>query len=401
MSTAPSTPTLQPVRLIAGREVRTRLRSKGFLWMTAVFVVAVVAGGFLLSLVQGSDQASHVGIEPSAAAVEAPLKAIATGMDLDVTTSIVAKDVGTEQVRDGSLDLLLVSAGDGWAAVVKDSVSPTLSTVLTSLAQQMALTGQVTSLGGDPATVAQAVAAASIPAQPLEAPAVVDGAQVVAAYVVGILLFLSLMTCGQMISQGVVEEKSSRVVEILLSNVRPWQLMTGKVLGIGAVGLVQVALVVAAGVGSSLAFGLLDGSTIALGATALWALVWFVVGFAMYSLLLAALASLVSRQEDVGSVTSPVMGLMVVPYVVAVSIAPWDPHNTLVTVLSWVPFCSPLVMPVRAALDAASTPEMLGALALNVVLVPLLVWLAGRVYANAVLHTGGRVRLSRALRQDS
>jgi len=369
--------------------------------MTVILVVAVVAGGFLLSLVQGSDKAQHVGIATGESAVEAPLKAVAEGMGVDVATSVVDRDAGTAQVRDGSLDVLLVPSGDGLAAVVKDSVPELLSPVLTALAQQLALSRQVTDLGGDPATVSSAVAAASVPAQPLEPASVVDAAQVVAAYVVGILLFLSLMTCGQMISQGVVEEKSSRVVEILLSNIRPWQLMSGKVLGIGVVGLVQVGLVVAAGAGSALAFGLLDGSSIDIGPAALWALVWFVVGFTMYALLLASLASLVSRQEDVGSVTSPVMTLMVVPYIVAVSVAPWDPHNTLVTVLSWVPFCSPLVMPTRAALDAASTPEMLGALALNVVLIPVLIRLAGRVYSNAVLRSGARVRLSQALRQDS
>jgi ABC-2 type transport system permease protein len=240
--------------------------------------------------------------------------------------------------------------------------------------------------------VSQQLSSATLDVTALEPQPTRDGAQIVAGYVAGILLFITLQTCAQLVAQGVVEEKSSRVVELLLATVRPWQLMAGKVLGIGVVGLIQVAVVVLGGAGTAAVLGLVDASDIDLGATAAWSLVWFVVGFVMYSLALAALAALVSRQEDIGSVTAPVVMLMIVPYVIGISIAPWNPDSPIVQWLSYIPFCAPLVMPIRIALGTVET------VLISLALVPALVWLAGRVYANAVLRTGARVKLRDALR---
>jgi ABC-2 type transport system permease protein len=196
----------------------------------------------------------------------------------------------------------------------------------------------------------------------------------------------------------VVEEKSSRVVELLLSTLRPWQLMAGKVLGIGFVGLTQVAATLAAGVATAIATGLVNSTTLDVGSTAAWALVWFIVGFASYALVLAGLGSLVSRQEDVASVIGPVTALMVIPYIIGITIAPWEPHNPLVVWLSFVPFCSPLIMPIRIAVGGVETWAILLSLALTLAVIPVLIWFAGRVYSNAVLRSGSRVSLREALR---
>src|SRR5690606_7298548 len=144
-------------------------------------------------------------------------------------------------------------------------------------------------------------------------------------------------------------------VELLLATMRPWQLMAGKVLGNVVVGVLEVGIIAVAAVGTAWGFDLLDTSSLAVGTVAIWVLAWFLVGFVMYALLLASLAALVSRQEDVGSVISPVIGIMMVPYIVGVSIAPWDPENTLVEVLSYIPFCSPFIMPIRIALGTVGT----------------------------------------------
>ena len=207
-----------------------------------------------------------------------------------------------------------------------------------SLAQQEALSSAVTDLGGDPGDGRPRDRAGDPDVTALEPEPERDGAQIVAGFVAGILLFISLMTAGQLVAQGVVEEKSSRVVELLLATVRPWQLMAGKVLGIGVIGLVAGGARrrrrCGDGRGARARRRQLD---LNLGVTALWVIIWFVIGFTMYALALAALAALVSRQEDVGSVTAPVMTLMMIPYIIGVSIAPWDPTNPLVVVLSLHP----------------------------------------------------------------
>jgi ABC-2 type transport system permease protein len=388
------------IRLVAGREITTRLRSKSFVWLTVLLVAAVVLGGVVLNAASSSGpSAQRVGVTAGTSSLAQAVTATGDALGTPVETVEVSDEAaGEEQVRDGDLDALLAGTADDWTVVVESGLGETLGPVFTTLAQQTALAGAVSDLGGDPAEVSSEMATAQPSVRTIGEPSEFDPTRYVTGLVTGILLFMAIMISGQLIAQGVVEEKTSRVVELLLATVRPWQLMAGKVLGIGLVGLGQVALVVAAGVGTALGLGLVDTSTIDLGAAAAWALVWFVVGFVSYALLMAGLGALVSRQEDVGAVTTPVTFLMIVPYIVGVSVAPWAPDNPLVVWLSFVPLCSPLLMPVRIALGSAETWEALVALGLSVALIPVLVWLAAKIYSNAVLRTGARVKLSDALR---
>lgn len=381
------------VRLVAGREVSVRLRTRSYQLATLAMVAFVVLGGALLKLTINDDP-SRVGLTPETASFASAIEAI-SGTDIEVVT-VADRAGGEADVRSGDLDALLDAAGGGLAIVVKDEPDATLEATLVAVAQQQALADQVSSLGGDPDTVAQTLLDAVPEVVSLD-PSQRDAGRVIAAYLAGILIFLSLMTVGQMVAQGVVEEKASRVIELLLSTMRPWQMLAGKVAGIGLVGLLQVAAVVAAGAGTATALGLLDASEVALGSTALWTLLWFVIGFATYALAMAGLASLVSRQEEVGSVTSPLMTLMIVPYAIAVSIGTWDPDNTLVRWLSYLPFCSPFAMPVRVAGGGVEAWEVALSVGLALATIPLLVWLAGRMYARSILRTGARVKLSQAL----
>jgi len=386
------------VRLVAGREISTRLRSKAFIWTTVALVAAVILGGVILNFTSSqADPTQHVGVLPEASAASEQLVSTGAISGTTIETQEVASaEDGEELLEDGTIGALVTST-DPLSVVVHTSLPDALAPVLASLAQQEALASAVTDLGGDAGEVGREIAQASPDVTALEPEPARDSAQIVAGFVAGILLFISLMTAGQLVAQGVVEEKSSRVVELLLAAVRPWQLMGGKVLGIGVIGLIQVVLVVGSGVGTAWALGLVDTSSINLGVTALWVVVWFVVGFTMYALALGALAALVSRQEDVGSVTAPVITLMMIPYIIGVSIAPWDPTNPLVVWLSYIPFCAPLLMPMRIALGEVQTWEIALSLGLSLAVIPVLVWLAGRIYSNAVLRSGGRIKLRDAL----
>ncbi|MFJ2298232.1 ABC transporter permease [Oerskovia paurometabola] len=399
--TTPHSPvsTWGAVSLVAGREISTRIRSKAFVWTTVALLVGVVLGGFLLSLVGDQGPAvQKVGVTSEVEALGSQLTAAGEAVGTEIQVSEVSEPEGRTQLADGDLDALVTGTPESFTVVVKEELGTTLTPVFTGLAQQAALAGAISDLGGDPSAVAQEIASAAPTIETLEPTEVRDPAQIVTGMVGGILIFIALMTCGQLVAQGVVEEKTSRVVELLLATIRPWQLMAGKVLGIGAIGLIQLVVVVGGGVGTAFALGLVDASSANLGATAAWVLVWFVIGFVMYSLALAALAALVSRQEDVGSVITPVLMLMMIPYIIGISIGPWDPENPLVVWLSYIPFCSPLLMPIRIALGTVETWEILLAVGLSLALVPVLVWLAGKIYSNAVLRTGGRVRLKDALR---
>lgn len=386
------------IRLIAEREVRVKLASRSFLLSTAGMIAAVVLGGVLVNLFATSDPLK-VGLDPGTAPLAGAVSTLAGEGDEVRTEDVADAEAGKELLTDGKLDALLVGTPDDFEVYVDVDLDPSLQSVFTAIAQQQALGGEIESLGGDPEQVAETLLDAAPVVTALD-PQEQDGGEVAGGYLVGILIFLGLIMTGQLVAQGVVEEKTSRVVELLLATVRPWQLMAGKVLGIGLVGLAQIGSIVAAMVGTATMLDLLDTSSLDLGTTALSALGWFVIGYVTYALALAGLAALVSRQEEVASVTSPVTMLMTVPYIVGVSIATWEPENPLVVWMSQLPFTSPLVMPIRMATGEVPGWQVAVSVALSLALIPVLVWLTGRIYSNAVLHTGGRMKLVQALRPN-
>ena len=174
-----------------------------------------------------------------------------------------------------------------------------------------------------------------------------DTEAAVVALVGVVVLYSLLILFGQFVAQGVVEEKSSRVVELLLATMRPWQLLAGKILGLGLLGLAQMLVIAVIGVAGALTFDVVELPGRLIG-TVVTVVAWFVLGYAFYASVFAAAASLVSRQEDLGSVITPASLLLVVGFVISVQAAQ-APTGTLATVTSFIPGLSPLVMPVRQA----------------------------------------------------
>ncbi|MBB4685205.1 ABC transporter permease [Amycolatopsis jiangsuensis] len=389
------------VGLVASREIGTRLKSKAYRITTLVMLIIVVALVVVFKFIGGGGGAdATVGYVPSAAQLAAPLTATAKTLDQNVATQAVPDQAaGEAKLRDGSLDALLVQDAQRVHVQVQKTLDGTLKNALTVLAGQVALDQQITGLGGDPAQVRQAMASASVDElPPLEKPYDYDGQQLTLGIIAGILIYFSLMLNGQIVAQGVVEEKTSRVVELLLSTIKPWQLMAGKVLGIGTVGLIQMLAIGVVGLAAGLGFGVLTISVSAAVGTVIWLIVWYLLGFFMYSIVFAALGALVSRQEDVGGTTMPALLLVIAGYVVGISVLPSDPSNTFAEVLSVIPFFAPTLMPMRLAMGGVPVWEAVVSVGLVVLLIPLLIWLAARIYRNAVMRTGAKVKLSDALR---
>ncbi|WP_104477807.1 ABC transporter permease [Actinokineospora auranticolor] len=387
----------EAVGLVAGREVKTRLKSKAFLATTAVTIVLLIGFTLVMKLVQGGSDAS-VGVAGGSTALEAPLKSTAETLGQTIDVHPVDEAAGRRQVDDGSLDALLVGDGSKIVVVVKKDIDGKLRSALDVLAGRLALNQEIVKLNGDPAAISQAVAEAKAVVEPLEPPFDYNGQQLVMGMIAGVLIYMSLLINGQSVAQGVVEEKSSRVVELLLATIQPWQLMAGKVLGIGVVGLVQMVAIGGFGLVAGLATGVLTISLSAAVGTVVWLIVWFLLGFFAYSLVFAALAALVSRQEDVGGVITPPLMFVILGYVLGISILPSDPGNHLVEVLSLVPLFAPTLMPMRMAMGGVPVWEAGLAVVLVLALIPALVWLSGRIYRNAVMRSGAKVKLVDALR---
>ncbi|WP_233226204.1 ABC transporter permease [Amycolatopsis sp. CA-126428] len=389
------------VGLVASREISTRVKSKAFRVSTVIMLLLIVVGIVLIKLISGgSGPDAKVGISTATAAFSAPLKAVGKTLGENIETTQVADEAaGRAKLADGSLDALLTGDGKSVHVQVKKDLDGKLANVLQLLSQQVAISQQVTALGGNPAQFQAAIASAKfVEDPPLEEPYDYNGQQLVLGIVAGILIYLSLMINGQSVAQGVVEEKTSRVVELLLSTIKPWQLMAGKVLGIGVVGLIQMLVIGAGGVIAGLATGVLTISVSAAVGTVVWLVVWYLLGFFMYSIVFAALGALVSRQEDVGGATMPALMFVIAGYVIGISVLPSDPGNTFVEVLSVIPVFSPTLMPMRLAMGGVPVWEAVVSVGLVVLLIPGLIWFAARIYRNAVMRTGAKVKLRDALR---
>jgi ABC-2 type transport system permease protein len=216
------------------------------------------------------------------------------------------------------------------------------------------------------------------------------------ALVAVILLYGQLFGYGVWVASGVVEEKSTRVVEVLLGAIRARHLMAGKVVGIGLLGLLQLTFIG----GTAVAISLLAGSLKVPG-EAIWtvfvALAWFAMGFAFYASLFAVAGSLVSRMEELQNAIVPLNLLILGSFFVSIAAAN-DPTSAVARIASIVPFSSALAMPPRIALGAATVGEVLVSIGLLVGATAVAIPLAGRLYAGAILRIGARVKLRDAWR---
>ncbi|MFD8498116.1 ABC transporter permease [Amycolatopsis sp. NPDC059657] len=386
------------VRLVASREIGVRLRSKAYRLSTIAMLVLIVGGVFVAKLI-GSSGGTTVGVVGPTAPLAAPLQASAQAIGEKLETSQVADEAaGRAKVADGSLDALLVGDATKLRVVVKKDLDGKLKNALTVLAGQVALKQEIDAQGGDAAKVQAAVATASVDVLPMEKPFDYSGEQLVLGYIAGLLIYISLMINGQIVAQGVVEEKTSRVVELLLATIRPWQLMAGKVLGIGVVGLIQMVLIGGLGVVAALAAGVLTLSVSAALGIVVWLIAWFLLGFFMYAIVFAGLGALVSRQEDVGGAVAPALTFVIAGYIVGATVLPSNPGSGFVEVLSMIPMFSPTLMPMRLAMGGVPVWEAALSVVLVLATIPALIWFAGRMYSGAVMRTGAKVKLRDALK---
>ncbi|PRX50191.1 ABC-2 type transport system permease protein [Prauserella shujinwangii] len=388
---------LTAVRLVALRELNTRLRTRGFVAGT-LLILAVLVGYLALqaSLFSDADRTT-VGLTGQAAAIAEPLEQGARQLDEDIRTQRVPDvEAGREQVRAGELDVLVSGSPANLRALVKTELDPQVRALLSGISQQEVLDAKLIEAGLDPAEVMSEVNSVRVQVSTLETPDPERGQRLVVALVMLGLLYMSITTYGSLVAQGIVEEKASRVVEILLSTVRPWHLLLGKVIGLGLVGLVQLAVLGVSGLVMATSTGVLTISGVATQ-TLLWGLLWYLLGFFLYATVFAGAGSLVSRQEDMQAVLTPVTIVLLVGFLAGFAVIQ-EPEGTAAVVLSMIPFLAPILMPGRIAAGAAGWLEIALSLALTVAAIAVLTWLGARVYRAAVLRTGSRIRLRDALR---
>jgi len=347
--------------LVAEREILSQVRAKAFIISTAI-TLALVIGGIILSSVLGgrTTEATPVAVVGSVPA------AVLASDALDIT------DVGDRAeaealVRSGEVDAAIVpdDSAIGYALIALDEVPEGVSAAL-SVSPEVQL---------------------------LEASDTPSGLRTLIGLAFGIVFMIAVLGSGATIMQNTVQEKQSRVVEILLAAVPARALLAGKILGNSVIGVGTAGAIAAAA-----ALGLaVTGQTEMLdllSAPLIWFVVFFIFGFVLVASVFAAGAALVSRQEDTGAVMTPAMMLVMIPYFGVVF---FGDNPTIMTILSYIPFSAPVAMPVRLFFGEAEWWEPLISLALLVVAAAAVMLVASKIYTNSLLRMGSRVTLREAL----
>ncbi len=362
----PATPnTVQATLMVAEREITTQVRSKSFLISTAVLLVLVL-GGIILTSVLGD----RLGGGDTKVAVVPETAAVIEGVD------------GLEAVdaADPEAARALVESEEVSAAVLPDDDADNLLGVV------------VVGLDSAPDGVISALAVTP-PVELLDESGTSDGLRYIVSFIFGIAFFMAAMTFGSTIAQNTVQEKQSRIVELLLSTVPPRALLGGKILGNTVLAVGQIAAIAAVAVVGLVVTGQ-DDLLGMVGAPVAWFVLFFLVGFVLLAALFASAASLVSRVEDTGPVLTPVMMLVMIPYFGVIF---FNDNDLVLTIMSYVPFSAPVGMPVRLFLGEASWWEPLVSLVILAGTAVLVTGIGARIYSRSVLRTGRRVKLSEAL----
>ncbi len=378
------------------REFVQRAKSRGFqvmILITAGLILAVVSLASFISPDEDPIRIATTSAAPPGAADA--LRRQAT--ELDVALQVLTfPDAGTAEqgLRDGEVDAVYTGSTIVWL----EEESTTTKSIIIGAAAALRFRDAAGELGLSPAELAAALTPTDLQTSIVATPDPEEEPRRIGALIGLILLYMSILIFGQFVALGVMEEKQNRVVEVVLSRVEPAQVLVGKVVGIGALGLLQLLVL---GGAAWLALSLVDVADVSvptLGAEIVVGVIfWFLLGYAMYSVLYAALGATVSRQEDLQSaLLIPV--ILLLPGFFLGQIAGELPDSPFVVAASLIPLWSPMVMPTRAATGSVPGWQLIVAVGFVAITSYLMIRAGARIYRGAVLHVGAKVRLRDAWR---
>ena len=348
--------------LVAEREIASKLRSKAFLISTGILLLIALAGVLIGGFMSKNTSETKIAVTSETAQAVQGLPGLAPTEVADATAA-------EKLVRDGTVEAALIPAS-GDSAFGYEIVA--LKSAPNSLQSLLAKTPKVTILEPDTTN-------------PLLRYLVAIG--------FGVVFLMAASTFGATMAQSVVEEKSTRVVELLLAAIPARVLLAGKVIGNTVLAMAQILLLAAIAVVGLIVTGQ-NGVLQGLGSPLVWFAVFFLFGFVLLASLFAAAASLVSRQEDIGSTTMPITMLVMAPYILVII---FNDNPVVMTILSYIPFSAPVAMPVRLFVGEAQWWEPLASLAILLAACVAAILVAAKIYENSLLRMGARVKLSEAL----
>ena len=385
----------RPVWLVLRREVLERIRARSFLISTLIYLVVAMATVVVPNVVGDRETVYRVGLTgASVAELERAIDGLTASADLDVrTVRLPDADRAAKAVRDRRVHVAVVDAD---RLLVREEVPEALAPLVNTAAVQVRVAGRLGEVGVNPADAARLLRVEPLAVEPVQDVEPVRAENRPLAYAGVLVIYLLLLTYGFTVANGVLEEKSSRVAEVLLGALRPTQLLAGKVVGIGAVAVFQLVITAVPTGAVALALGSLDlpsGTPLTVLAVVLWSL----LGYGLYSCIFAAAGAAASRPEDVGNTTAPLTIFIAATYFVAMA-AVQEPDGTLARVASFVPLMTPMTMLPRAAVGHVAAWEVPVGIALVLLTTVVTVRLGARIYAGGIRRAGPKLKLREAWR---
>ena len=387
--------TRRAIGLVAWREITQRVRGRVFLFSTLALLLAVLGAILIPSLRADERGTLRVGVVGNTPAQLVPALAQASnGIGAEFEPHRYATlPAGERALREGEVGALVV---DGRQLVWKSRVDEELRALAVATLQRVDMQTRAATLGLTPAQGKALLTPIPISERQLDPPDPDRDARYAAALLGLFTLMWALMLYGGAVTTGVTQEKTSRVIEVLLSRVSARDLLTGKVLGIGAVGLFQLLLAVPVAIATA---ALVDTVELpnAVPATIGWVILWFVLGYAFFSVAFAATAARASRTEETQAEQTVIALIPTFCALFALFYATESPDAWPARIASFIPISAPFVLPVRAAVSSVAAWEVVIAAAIMILATYAVIRIGARMYTGAVLRAEARPFLSDVL----
>jgi ABC-2 type transport system permease protein len=390
---------LRAIMLVARREIIERGRSRGFIFSVAFTTLIIVASFVVPMIIFGEEEGPEVGVLEAPAGLTAAIEDQGSAADVElVVVELADEATAAAALEAGEVDVVVEVPSDlSTAGRMRfwEEVDPLLGQVVAASVADLRTEALLAGSGLAPGSLQAAqqppdVVIADPPDPDTES-------RFFMANIGAVLVLVGVFGFGFTVLTGVVEEKQSRVVEIVLATVRARDLLMGKVLGIGVLGLVQLAVFVIAALVAVIATQRFTLPTTT-PSTIVLLTIWFILGYALYATILGALASLASRMEEASNVSTPVTIVAMMAYFVSVFAVAEDPDGPVAMIATFLPPSAPFAVPLRAAVDAIAPWEIAVAVLTTVAAIWVLFELGARIYTGAVLQTTGRMKIRDAWR---
>ena len=392
--------------LIAKREYTERIRTKGFIIAT-VLIPTLMGGGIFAAtaLVSHSKTGSHIAVVASQPQPAQDFKhELESGKDNAMQVDILAPSPTITSSLDRQMEKKQL---DGYLVIHQDtsSAQPTFDFAPRSsadIATASAVKDGLHTVLNREYLIQHGASAAEIEAftKPVDVKIVGKAADAktsfIVAYILFFLMYMVVLMYGMNVARSIIEEKTSRVFEVLLATIKPQELLAGKILGVGAVGLTQVGVWMIAAAGFAAYFGAMSGISIS-ATQAIFFIVYFALGYALYSSVAAALGAMTNSEQELQQLN---MFLMMPLFFCMLMIGPLiaNPNSLLSRIVSQIPFCAPLLMNFRISLSMPQPWEIALSILLILITIYIVLSISSRIYRVGILMYGKKPNLPEILR---